>query len=123
LLLLVFQVCAQTILFDNFDSYPEGAHLSMGGYGSWIGRWGTNITVSAEESVSQPHSAKMDNNLGKYEFIVYVEDRNEPGSGTDRSWIEVRDKDGNLVSGMSMVSPATTNAEQLNGGNIVVPHR
>jgi hypothetical protein len=61
--------------------------------------------------------------VGNYEFIVYVEDRNEPGSGNDRFWIEVRDKDGNLVSGMSLASPATTNAEQLKGGNIVVPHR
>jgi hypothetical protein len=45
------------------------------------------------------------------------------GSGNDRFWIEVRDKDGNLVGGMSLVSPATSKAEQLNGGNIVVPHR
>ncbi len=60
---------------------------------------------------------------GNYEFIVYVEDRNEPGTGTDGFWIEVRDKDRNLVSGMSMASPATNNAEELRGGNIVVPHR
>jgi hypothetical protein len=61
--------------------------------------------------------------VGNYEFIVYVEDRNEPGSGVDVFWIQVKDKDGNLVGGMSMVSPATTNTEQLKGGNIVVPHR
>jgi hypothetical protein len=60
---------------------------------------------------------------GNYEFIVYVEDRNEPGSGVDGFWIQIRDKDGNLVGGMSMLSPATNNAEKLKGGNIVVPHR
>ena len=28
--------------------------------------------------------------IGNYEFGVYVEDRDEPGDGTDRFWIEVR---------------------------------
>jgi hypothetical protein len=27
---------------------------------------------------------------GNHEFLAYVEDRNEPGNGTDRFWIEVR---------------------------------
>jgi hypothetical protein len=61
--------------------------------------------------------------VGNYEFIVYVEDRDEPGLGTDRFWVEVYDKDGNLVGSMSMASPATNNREELKGGNIVVPHR
>jgi len=38
--------------------------------------------------------------VGNYEFIVYVEDRNEPGLGTDRFWVEVYNKDGNLVGSM-----------------------
>jgi hypothetical protein len=68
---LSFHAYAQTILFDDFDSYPEGADLSGGGYGAWLGRWGTNITVSAEESVSIPHRAKMDNPSGCWESMLY----------------------------------------------------
>ena len=59
--------------------------------------------------------------IGSHQFVVYVEDHGEPGAGVDRFWIEVRDKDGNLVT-LSMVSPAVDNAELLGGGNIVVPH-
>ena len=59
------------ILLDDFDSYPAGANLSGGGFGGWMGRWGGNITVSPEESVSLPHSAKMDNNLGCWESLLY----------------------------------------------------
>jgi len=61
----------ETIFFEDFDSYPDGANLSGGGYGGWVGRWGGNITVSSEESVSSPHSAKMDNNLGCWESGLY----------------------------------------------------
>jgi hypothetical protein len=39
---------------------------------------------------------------GNYEFLVYVEDRNEPGTGSDRFWIEVKDKDRDVVPVMSM---------------------
>jgi hypothetical protein len=60
---------------------------------------------------------------GNHEFIVYVEDHNEPGSGIDGFWIQVKDKAGNLVGGMSLASPATNKGEKLKGGNIVVPHR
>lgn len=59
------------IFFEDFDSYPAGANLSGGGYGGWTGRWGGNITVSSEEAVSSPHSAKMDNNLGCWESGLY----------------------------------------------------
>jgi hypothetical protein len=61
---------------------------------------------------------------GNYTFIVYVEDRDEPGTGVDRFWIEVLDKDNNVVPQMSMDEPATeeANSQQLHGGNIVVPH-
>jgi hypothetical protein len=47
---------------------------------------------------------------------VYVEDRNAPGTGTDRFWIQVTD-------GIAMSSPATQYAVNLGGGNIVVPHK
>jgi hypothetical protein len=51
-----------------------------------------------------------------------VEDHGEPGAGADRFWIEVRDKDGNLVA-LSMERDAAGHAEVLGGGNIVVPHQ
>jgi hypothetical protein len=59
---------------------------------------------------------------GNYEFLVYVEDRNEPGSSVDRFWIEVKDKDGQVIPVMSMDHEAMDNAVELGGGNIVVPH-
>ena len=60
---------------------------------------------------------------GNYGFTTYVEDRNEPGTGTDRFWLEVVDKDRQVVADLSMDAPADANARDLSGGNIVVPHR
>jgi VCBS repeat-containing protein len=59
---------------------------------------------------------------GNYGFVLYVEDRNEPGNGIDRVWLEVRDKDGIIVPDLSIPSPATQNAVPIGGGNIAVPH-
>ncbi|UCH58259.1 MAG: hypothetical protein JSV61_08520, partial [Anaerolineales bacterium] len=59
--------------------------------------------------------------IGNYQFLVYVEDHGEPGAGSDRFWIEVKDKFGNVIA-LSIAREATTNAETLQGGNIVVPH-
>jgi hypothetical protein len=47
--------------------------------------------------------------------VVYVEDRNEPGDGTDRFWIEVQ-------GGITVESPAEDKAVGIQRGNIVVPH-
>lgn len=58
---------------------------------------------------------------GNHRFVVYVEDHGEPGAGTNEFWIEVRDKNGNIVV-LSMADPAESNAEILEGENIVVPH-
>jgi hypothetical protein len=62
--------------------------------------------------------------IGNHEFLAYVEDHNEPGTGVDRFWIEVRDKDRNVIAEMSMPEPASEpeNSEELLGGNIAVPH-
>jgi VCBS repeat-containing protein len=60
---------------------------------------------------------------GNHEFVAYVEDCNEPGTGVDSFWIEVHDKDGDVINALSMLRDAYDNAETLNGGNIVVPHR
>jgi hypothetical protein len=54
--------------------------------------------------------------IGNYEFTVYVEDRNEPGASFDRFWIEV-------IGGLALPRAATDNALDLQGGNLVVPHR
>lgn len=54
--------------------------------------------------------------IGNYEFTVYVEDRDEPGTAVDRFWIEV-------VDGLSLPREATDNAIEIGGGNVVVPHR
>jgi len=59
---------------------------------------------------------------GNHEFLVYVEDWNEPGAGHDQVWIEIHDKDGEVIAVMSMDRPATDNTVTLGGGNIVVPH-
>jgi len=53
---------------------------------------------------------------GNYVFKVYVEDRNQPGTGTDRFWIQV-------TNGLSMQDPAASNAVPISGGNIYAPHR
>jgi hypothetical protein len=59
---------------------------------------------------------------GNHEFLVYVEDYGEPGRGSDQFWIEVRDKDGNVIDVMSMNRIASENTETVGGGNIMVPH-
>jgi len=59
---------------------------------------------------------------GNHGFLVYVEDYGEPGRGVDQFWIEVYDKDGNVIDVMSMDRPADDHTETLGGGNIVVPH-
>lgn len=60
--------------------------------------------------------------IGNYEFIVYVEDRDEPGTGVDRAWLQVLDKDNVVVLVMSMDRDATDYAVELGGGNIAIPH-
>jgi hypothetical protein len=59
---------------------------------------------------------------GNYEFLVYVEDHDEPGTGVDRFWIEVKDKAREIVPAMSMDREATDNTVALAGGNIAVPY-
>ncbi|MGD1992852.1 MAG: hypothetical protein PVI59_06630, partial [Anaerolineae bacterium] len=59
---------------------------------------------------------------GNHEFIVYVEDRNEPGTGVDQFWIEVHDKDDTVIDHMSMDRDAIGNTVPIEGGNIVAPH-
>lgn len=60
---------------------------------------------------------------GNHEFVTYVEDCDNPGTGTDSFWVEMHDKDGNVIDDMSMPREAYDNIEELEGGNIVVPHK
>ena len=57
--------------------------------------------------------------VGNVRFVVYVEDRNDPGTGTDRIWLEV-DYEG---TSLSMNKPSVDNAVDIDGGNIYVPHK
>ena len=59
---------------------------------------------------------------GNHEFVTYVEDHGEPGVGVDRFWLQVFDKDGVLITDLSMDETAVSDAETIVGGNIVVPH-
>jgi hypothetical protein len=59
---------------------------------------------------------------GNHGFLVYVEDRGEPGIGADRFWVEAYDKDGAPIPATSMGRDAPDKAVTLDGGNIVVPH-
>ena len=59
---------------------------------------------------------------GNHEFMVYIEDRNQPGSGQDKVWFMVRDKDGAVIEDISMSTHAEINNVPINGGNLVVPH-
>jgi hypothetical protein len=60
---------------------------------------------------------------GGYTFTVYVEDLKEPGSGSDRFWIQVKDPAGAIVAKVSMdaIGGAAPNAKTIVGGNIQVP--
>ena len=51
-----------------------------------------------------------------------MEDRNDPGTGIDRFWIEVKDNGRRIVPAMSMARKAADHAVELGGGNLVVPH-
>jgi hypothetical protein len=59
---------------------------------------------------------------GNHEFLVYVEDHGEPGKDADQFWIEVRGKDGSVITEMSLDREAIEHTVTLGGGNIVVPH-
>jgi hypothetical protein len=56
---------------------------------------------------------------GNHTFIVYVEDHGQSG---DQIWIEVQDKDGNVIGVMSLNREAVDNHVPIERGNIIVPH-
>ena len=62
------------------------------------------------------------NPIGNHEFVVYVEDHEGAELPVDRFWIEVRDKDGNVIPVMSMDRPGDEHAVPIYDGDIFVPH-
>ncbi|MHC4644771.1 MAG: hypothetical protein ACYTBJ_04665 [Planctomycetota bacterium] len=59
------------IFVEDFDEYSNGADLSSGKFGGWVGRWGGNIAVTADEAISSTPCAKMDNSSGCWESQLY----------------------------------------------------
>jgi len=57
--------------------------------------------------------------MGNHEFIVYVQDGDEPIA--DRFWIEVKDRDREVISAMSMTLPTNETAVPLMSGQTFVP--
>ena len=64
-------------------------------------------------------SPEMEQPQGNHTFIAYVEDHGATG---DRFWLQVKDKDGNVILALSMDEPGDANATPIDAGsNIVVP--
>jgi VCBS repeat-containing protein len=76
-------------------------------------------TISGKANYKPPGASTPAGNHG---FEVYAEDRNQPGTGTDRFWIELKDPSGNVIPAFSMARPPASKAVPLLGGNIKVPH-
>jgi hypothetical protein len=93
----------------------SGLALGTGNDGEDFG-W---ASFSGKSTYREPGWADAE---GNHTFVVYVEDHGTPGADADRFWIELRDKDGAVVTASSMLDPADANAVLLGGGNIVVPH-
>ncbi|MCM2309833.1 MAG: tandem-95 repeat protein [Steroidobacteraceae bacterium] len=91
--------------------------LSLGEASDVAGPFGW-ATFSGKGTYAEP---AWPDALGNYEFTTYVEDRNEPGTGIDRVWLQIRDRNRVTVPAMSFPG-ATNTAVNISGGNIVAPH-
>ncbi len=94
-------------------------------YGLALGEFSENgetcgwASFIGESTYLEPGWTEPEDN---HEFIVYTEDCNKPGKGTDQFWIQVLDKDGKVIDVMSMEKNATDHTCDLEGGNLVAPH-
>jgi hypothetical protein len=76
------------------------------------------------------HSTYLDPSMpepiGNHEFTVYVEDHSQPGDDKDARaygfWLETRAKGDIIIPDFSNPRDGLSNAIQLEGGTIVVPH-
>jgi hypothetical protein len=126
-----------TMKYNKKGSNPKGnliviRHLADGSLYRVKSNALTGLALGADPSVPMgwaTFSGKatyldptMSDPQGNHTFVVYVEDREEPPTGGDRFWIEVRDGDGDVMDDSSMEQRAADHAIELGGGTIVVPH-
>jgi hypothetical protein len=109
--LLLIRHLADDTIYRIKSNAVNGLALGTAGTFSWA-------SFSGKATYQEPG---WPDPIGNHRFVAYVEDHGEPGAGADRFWIEVKDKDGNIVT-LSMDPPAELNGTLLEGGNIVVPH-
>lgn len=109
--LLLIRHMADGTIFRLKSNALDGLALGDGGDFAWA-------SFSGKATYQEPGWPEP---VGNYRFTVYVEDHGEPGSGADRFWIMITDKDGN-VAWLSLPREAIDNALIIDGGNIVVPH-
>ena len=110
--LLVIRHMADGSSYRIKSNALDGLALGQGAGLGWA-------TFSGKNTYLQPGMLEPE---GGYAFVAYVEDANEPGSGSDRFWVAVYDKSGVVVPGLSLPRAAQDHAVPLGGGNIVVPH-
>jgi hypothetical protein len=91
--------------------------LSLGASGAGSDRFGWASFVGKNTYLAPG----MDVAEGNHEFTVYVEDHGAPGS-SDRLWLEVRDKQGQVIDDLSMPEKAPDHAIELVGGGVTVPY-
>jgi uncharacterized repeat protein (TIGR01451 family) len=89
--------------------------------------WTATFTGKATYGVppSQPPLYCGDRKCGGYTWTVYVEDRKEPGTGSDKYWIQAKDPNTPGTPLLTLISiagtPANVYAKTIDGGNIQVP--
>jgi subtilisin family serine protease len=64
-----------------------------------------------------------DDPIGNHEFLVYVEDRGQPGAGLDRFWFQLLDRNGLLIPAISMADDPQLSSVTIGGGNVLVPRQ
>ncbi|MBE0688142.1 MAG: hypothetical protein IH585_19270 [Anaerolineaceae bacterium] len=114
--MLLIRHLADGSIYQVKSNALDGISLGVGvidgetfGWASFSGK-ATYLEAGQEEAI------------GNHKFLIYVEDHNEPGSGVDQIWVEIYDKNNNLIAAMSMPRPATENTGPLQAGNIFVQH-
>ncbi|MCL1588448.1 MAG: PKD domain-containing protein, partial [Actinomycetia bacterium] len=113
--LLMIRHLADGTIYRVKSNALNGLAIGTGNDGEDFG-W---ASFSGKSTYREPGWADA---VGNHTFIVYVEDHGTSGADVDRFWIEIRDKDGAVITASSMLASASTNAVLLGGGNIVVPH-
>jgi hypothetical protein len=107
------------LLIRHMDDGSKYRVKSSALYGLAIGEadgfgW---ASFSGKSTYLEPGSGEP---IGNHEFVVYVEDG--PLGDGDGVWLEMHDKDRDVIDSLSMDRDAPDNATPIDGGNIVVPH-